>query len=328
MDIKRLSKDDLKKYSQKGFGNTVYTTFEWVSFLEKNQKAESVVLELSDDGKVVAIFVGLIVKKMGIRILGSPFEGWLTPDMGFIRIYKFDINEALRCIAKYAFKLLKCSYVQICDKSINKDALDKKIKYFTGNLLQLHISTDVEKVIEGFTKNGRRDVRASTRKGLVVKKVPFDKDFVDTYYSQLIEVFAIQNLKPFYSKEKLYDLVEAFKDSPEKVLALSANTEDDKSAATVLSFGFNGWGYYLGAASFREYRQSLPNERLFLAFVEHWAENDVDNLDLVGYREYKMKYNPVLVDVPTIYFEKIPGLLKMKKFMRKFITFIRKIKGK
>lgn len=327
MEITRLGKEELKKYSNGGYNNTVFTTYEWISFLEKNQNGNPIILELAESGRTVAVFVGMLVKKMGFKVLGSPFEGWLTPDMGFIRLEDFDINDALRSVARYAFKTLRCSYIQICDKNIKKEELDNSIKYFEGNLLQLPISSDVEKVIESFTKNGRRDVRAATRKGLEVKKVPFDREFVDNYYSQLVEVFAMQNLKPFYGKDKLYDLVDAFKDSPEKVLALSAEL-DNKCVATVLSFGLNHWGYYLGAASFKEQRQKLPNERLFLAFVEHWAERSVGNLDLVGYREYKMKYNPMIIDIPTVYFEKVPGMLRMKKIARKVISCVRKARGK
>ena len=328
MNVRRVSKEELKTYSKSGYGNTVFTTYEWISFIEQNQKAEPVVLELFDREKKVGLFVGLVVKKMGVRILGSPFEGWLTPDMGFIYIDRFDVNEALQCVARYAFKTLKCLYVQICDKRIKIEDLKSNIKYQTRTLLKLSISSDVENIVSGFIRNGRRDVRASMRKGLEAKKVPFDNDFVDMYYSQLIDVFDKQNLKPFYNKQKLYDLVDAFKDSPEKVFAVAIFSEDNKCVATIMSLGFNQWGYYLGAASYRDYQRYLPNERAFLCFVEHWSTLCINDLDLVGYREYKMKYNPELIDVPVIYFEKIPGLLKIKGIMRKAISFVRVLRGK
>ena len=94
--------------------------------------------------------------------------------------------------------------------------------------------------------------------------------------------------------------------------------------ASIFSFGFGEWAYYVGAASYREYQKYLPNEALFFAFVEYWNDNKIKNIDLVGYREYKMKYSPKIIEVPTIYFERFPGLFFAKKIMKKLISFLRK----
>lgn len=307
---------------------TIFTTFEWVAFLKKNQHVDPVILELSDDNERVGFFVGLITKKLGLNILGSPFEGWLTPDMGFIRLKEFNINEALSAIAEFAFKELKCWYILICDKKIVNEELEAKFKVSMEKVLHIDLSTSLEAVRKNFTKNGRRDISASERKGSLPIRVPFDEAFVEEYYKQLIDVFGKQNLKPFYDKKKLLDLVEAFKEAPDRVLALEARLEDGTCAATVLSFGFKEWAYYAGAASYREYQKYLPNERLFWAFVEHWHGLGALNLDLMGVRPYKMKYNPNVLDIPFIYFERIPGLHKMKNLAKRSIMIARKIKGK
>lgn len=327
-DIERLAPEFLLELEAKGHGGTVFTTCAWVKFLEKNQQAEPVVLALSQEGRMRAVFVGAIVKKAGVRILGSPFEGWLTPDMGFVRLGKIDVNEALRTVARYAFRELKCWFVQICDKSIRPQELERDIRYSTAPMLFLDASPEEEAILQRFTKNGRRDVRAFDRKGAHIVKVPFDRAFAERYYAQLIDVFDKQGLKPFYSLEKMYDLVDAFRDCPERVLALEARLEDETCIATVFSFGYGQWGYYMGAASFREYQKHLPNEGLFWAFVRHWNGRNIPSLDLVGYRKYKMKYAPELIDIPYIYFERVPGLLLMKNAARSAVTLLRKIKGR
>lgn len=327
-DIERLAPEFLLELEAKGYGGTVFTTYAWVKFLEKNQQAEPVVLALYQAGQMRAVFVGAIVKKAGIRILGSPFEGWLTPDMGFIRLGDVEINAALKGIARYAFRKLKCWFVQVCDKSIHPQELERGIRYSTTPMLFLDASPEEESILEHFTKNGRRDVRAFDRKGAHIVEVPFDRAFAERYYEQLIDVFAKQGLKPFYSLEKMYDLVDAFRDCPERVLALEARLEDETCIATVFSFGYRQWGYYMGAASFREYQKYLPNEGLFWAFVRHWNGKCVPSLDLVGYRKYKMKYAPELIEVPTIVFERVPGLLFMKNTARAAVTQLRNIKGR
>ena len=315
----------LRDLEKSGVIKTVFQSFEWISFLSCNQKGVPVLLKISDEyDDIKAYFVGMIVKKAGMKILGSPFEGWLTCDMGFIRISDFDINKALKSVARYAFKVLRCSFVQITDYKINFDSLDSKIRSYSTKILHIDNSKPLDNILEGFSKNGRRDVRASQRKGLLIKKVPFDKDFADIYYDQLRDVFAKQNTSPFYSLEKIYDLVDAFKDRPDKVLALEAFDPNANCIASIFSFGFGEWAYYVGAASYREYQKYLPNEALFFAFVEYWNDNKIKNIDLVGYREYKMKYSPKIIEVPTIYFERFPGLFFAKKIMKKLISFLRK----
>ena len=317
--------ETLKELEKNGVVKTVFQTTEWINFITVNQNGIPVLLKIIDErDDTKAYFVGLIVKKAGIKILGSPFEGWLTCDMGFIRISEFDINKALKSVAKYAFKALNCFFVQVTDYQMKFDELDPKIRRYSTKILHIDNSKPLENIIEGFSKNGRRDVRASQRKGVVIKKVPFDKHFADIYYDQLKDVFAKQNTKPFYSLEKIYDLVDAFKDKQDRVLAMEAFAPDAHCIATVFSFGFGEWAYYIGAASYREYQKYLPNEALFYAFVEHWNENKIKNIDLVGYREYKMKYSPTIIEVPTVYFERIPGLFFAKKTMKKIISFLRR----
>lgn len=316
----------LKELETKGYMHTVFTTFSWISFLEKNQGGEPIVFELWSGNDICAYFVGLIIKKAGIKILGSPFEGWITPDMGFIRINVIDVNAAAQAIKKYAFSQLGCFFVQIEDKKISIDDCARNTKKSKSKLLYIDNSLSLDEILNRFTKNGRRDVRASARKGLSFEQVAFDSNFVKEYYAQLVDVFAKQDLKPFYSIDKIYDLVEAFKDKPQQVLALEAKLEG-RCVATVLSVGHGEWAYYLGAASYREYQKYLPNEGLFWEFVKYWNKQGIKNIDLVGYRDYKMKYNPEIIDCPIIYFEKIPGLLCAKNTAKWFVTKIRTIKG-
>ena len=46
MRIERVEEEILQKFSGPVYGNTIFTTYEWVQFLKKNQHAELVVLEL------------------------------------------------------------------------------------------------------------------------------------------------------------------------------------------------------------------------------------------------------------------------------------------
>lgn len=306
---------------------TPFCTFEWLEFLKNNQKGTPVAFELSTDIGCNGVFVGVIVRKAGIKILGSPFPGWLTPDMGFIRLGELDINEAINAVRKYAFSALKCAFIQIVDKNIRAENLCVKGMHLgTARVLHIDNSLESEQVLENFSKNGRRDVRAAYRKGVEYRQLPFDRLFAEAYYEQLMDVFEKQNLKPFYDLEKMYDLVDAFEATPERVLASGAFYEG-KCIATVFSFGFGKWAYYVGAASYRDYQKLLPNEGLFWEFVKHWNKAGIPNIDMVGYRPYKLKYEPKIIEVPVIELQKYPFLIQGKQLARKVIEQLRKIRG-
>lgn len=327
--IHELTEDEFILYEKKGLNQTIFQTSMWIDFLKKNQSIEPVFLEvLKDNETVCALFVGGIIKKFGIRILGSPFEGWLTPDMGFICLESIDYNVAIRAISAYAFKKKKCLLLQIEDKKINTSDLDDSFEYTVDKLLRIDIDKAPEAILEGFKKNGRRDVRASGRKDVVFEGVPFDKKFVEEHYKQLIDVFAKQNLKPFYSVNKLYDLVEVFENYPERVLAVVAKTSEGKNIASIFSFGYQDWGYYMGAASYRSFQKLLPNEGLFWEFVKFWKMKEIKNLDLVGYREYKLKYNPDIVEKPVVLIGKYKCIITLKNIAKKCVELKREIKSR
>ena len=93
--------------------------------------------------------------------------------------------------------------------------------------------------------------------------------------------------------------------------------ENGECIATVFTLGYQEWAYFTGAASYREYQKYPPNEGLFWEFAKHWSENGIKNLDLSGYREYKLKYNPEIIEVPVIQTEKYPGVIFFEKQRKK-----------
>ena len=326
--IKRVDDRVLLDLQKRNIGQTVFTTYAWIQFLKKNQKIESVVLEVVSDEKVVAYFVGGIISKFGMKILGSPFEGWLTCDMGFIEVdSNIDYNCALKDVADFAFCVLKCKYIQVIDKKIAEDNIKSDIKYYKQDILWLNLEKGEEETYRTFTKSAKRYIRQCNDRQ-TIKSVKFDKQFVDIYYSQLIGIFERQNLKPTFTREKIYDLSETMEKYPDLVCAEMAFREDGECTGTCLTFGFGNWAYYLCAANSRTKNNCHPGEGLFWSMTKHWISKGIENMDLVGVRDYKRRYSPQVQSEMVIYFERIPGLKKGKDFARKVVEFIRKIQGK
>ena len=60
----------------------VSQTKPWIEFVLKSLGGHPVVAALRDRGQTIGYFAGIVVSKLGVPILGSPFVGRTTPYMG------------------------------------------------------------------------------------------------------------------------------------------------------------------------------------------------------------------------------------------------------
>ena len=99
----------------------IFQTCAWLTFIAEAEKAEPVVASIISDGYLVGYFIGLIVCKYGLKILGSPFRGWGTYFMGFNLKQGVSRVEVLQAFPKFAFKDLGCNYLEIIDPNLAYD---------------------------------------------------------------------------------------------------------------------------------------------------------------------------------------------------------------
>src|SRR5574342_283596 len=87
---------------------TIHQTPAWLAFLADSQQGELVFATLKDGETPLGSFTGLIVRKFGLRILGSPFPGWSTDYMGFALSAATDRSRAVNALIEFAFQDLGC----------------------------------------------------------------------------------------------------------------------------------------------------------------------------------------------------------------------------
>ena len=94
----------------------VFQTAGWLEFVARTQGAEPVVARIERDGEPAGWFTGLIVRRFGVPILGSPFQGWTTGPMGFNLAPGIDRREAVEALVPFAFKRLHCLHLELLDR--------------------------------------------------------------------------------------------------------------------------------------------------------------------------------------------------------------------
>ena len=81
----------------------VFQSREWLEFIAESHHATPVVAEIHEGSTLIGYFSGLVVRKIGARILGSSFPGWTTPYIGFNVRAGYSRSALLAPLAAWVF---------------------------------------------------------------------------------------------------------------------------------------------------------------------------------------------------------------------------------
>ncbi len=272
---------------------------EWVEFVADTQQGEPVVAALKDGPDTVGYFTGLIVRKFGLPILGSPFPGWTTPYMGFNLAEDVSRRAALEALLPFAFKTLGCLHLEVKDRLLTaEDAAVLGLETTPFHTFEIDLRRTEEEIWAGFTSACRRAIRKAEREGVVVEQAS-DVEFADDYYAQLRDVFAKQSLVPTYDLERVRSLIRHLQPTG-NLLLLRARDRDGLCIGTAIFPAMNRTAFFWGGASWRSHQILRPNEPLFWYALRYWRDRGMEVLDLGGGGEYKRKYGVTEVTVPFV----------------------------
>jgi CelD/BcsL family acetyltransferase involved in cellulose biosynthesis len=290
----------------------VFQTREWVGFVATTQNAEPVLAVVRDSGVDVGYFTGLIVKRLGVRILGSPFPGWSTDYLGFNLVAGVSRRHAAEALLRFAFGPLRCLHVELCDRYLARGDLDGS-RYETDcskRTFVVDLTGDESDVFARMTSACRRAVRKGVKNGVQVA-VASGLSFADEYYPQLQGVFARQSLVPTFDVERVRELIRHLEKTG-RLLLLRALAPDGRPIATGIFLAFNDTAHFWGGASVREQQILRPNEAITW-YAMRWArERGCSTLDMGGGGEYKTRYGARELRVSRFRCSRIPGLATLR----------------
>lgn len=274
----------------------------WLDFLAETQGAEPVVARVLDGSRPIGWFTGAIVRRAGLKILGSPMRGWTTSAMGFNLAPGADRSAALAGLPRFAFKTLGCIHLEVSDRNLASDRdVPDGFRSTRIDGYELELATDDE-LLANMTKSGRRNIRTGRRNGIVVEAIdPLQPgDFAEVFYDQVSEAFAKRGLAPTYPVDRVHALIRHLGPTG-TMLLMRALTPDGTPAATRISFGLPGRAAesFLGA-SYRSSQSLYPNEILMWATMQEWRERGAVQFGFGGGGAYKAKYGGVPHALPWL----------------------------
>jgi CelD/BcsL family acetyltransferase involved in cellulose biosynthesis len=318
LELDRCDWDEMDSFPDR----LLFQTREWLEFVARTQGAEPVVAALLDGGQRVGYFTGLIARRFGVRILGSPLPGSTTNYMGFNLRDAVRRREAAAALPRFAFRSLGCLHLELIDRHLQPgDLAGLKYEHRAWESFEIDLRPDEETIFAGMQSRSRGAIRRSIKLGVTIEEVS-GLEFADEYYAQLEDVFAKQELRPTYDAERVRELIRCVEPTGHLLLLRAVSPEGDRIATGIFP-AMNGTAYFWGGASLRSHQKLRPNEPLFWHAIRYWRARGMTTMELGGGGDYKRKFGPRDLTVPRLRKSRVPGLGRLREPARVVLTRLR-----
>jgi CelD/BcsL family acetyltransferase involved in cellulose biosynthesis len=273
----------------------------WLAFLTASQGAEPVVAIVRQDGRPVGWFVGAIVRRFGLRILGSPLKGWGTQFMGFLLDEGADRLAAAEALVRFAFRDLRCVHVELADPALGPAGMAERgfeVEAAATFMIDLEPPEDV--VFARVRRTTRQAIRKELRRGLR-SEVASDLAFADEFHAQLRDVFAHHGLAAPFGVERVRQLIRVVQPTGQ-LLLIRIRAPDGAAVGTAIAIVGGRTAVGWGLAWLRDLKDCHPVELLWWEMIRLSRARGAHRFDCAGLGDYKAKYGGV--PVPTYRFHR------------------------
>lgn len=326
--FERIALEDINLEEFNGFENkSVFTSIEWLRFLEEDSKGEIVILRITEGTDLMGYLSGLIVRKFSIRIFGSPFKGWSTRFMSFDLIDPGNIKRLIKPTMDYLFHNLKCHYVEMVDRNLTPQD-QKDIPYETQVVtsLEIPINRSDEEILASVKRNCRQMIKQFESRGATAEVVQPDEAFAQVIHELVCQVFARQNLAPTFSLEKIQRMLKHLGPTGQ-VVCVTAKDPQGEIIGAYIGCGMSKRCFGWCIASRQDALWYRPNEYLFWTGMRFCRGHGRETYDFSGVAEYKYKWNPQETAYLRIMAGKYPFLIPLRNGAKSLYWKGRKIKG-
>lgn len=306
---------------------TVFQTPAWLAFVVKTQQAEPVFVALKEGPTTLGYFSGLIVKRFGLRILGSPLPGWTTSYMGMNLSPGVSRRRGLDALFRLAFDQLHCVHVEMMDRHLAmEDVNELGLAHRILSGFEIDLTRSVAELFGNMSGACRRCIRAAEKRGVTIEEAR-DIEFADEYYAQLRDVFSKRSLVPPYGVERVRELITCLCDS-RHLLLLRARDPTGRCIATGIFPASHEMMYFWGGASWTDSLSYRPNEAIQWYAMQYWRNRGVRRYDMGGGGEYKRKFGGYEIAVPWVRRSKYPAVEHMRSFAQRVFQWRQRLLGK
>jgi hypothetical protein len=290
---------------------TVFQTRGWLEYLGASQRANPIVAAVLRNDEPIGWFTGAVVRRFGLKFLGSPLRGWTTSYMGFNMRPGEDPALVLPALRRFAFSELGCIHCEVMDQRF-PPGTGAAHGYLASPLdgFQIDLTQPADKILAKMNQARRHAIRRAPRNGVTVERAR-DVDFADEHYEQLRDVFAKQGLPPPYPVERIRTLIRHVGPT-DNLLLVRARDPNGRSIATGIFPGFGRLAHFWMGASWRDGQKLLPNEAIQWFVINYWKDRGAAIYDMGGGGDYKAKYGGQPVQVGWLRTSRFAGMDRVR----------------
>ena len=305
----------------------MYHTKEWISFVAETQRAEPVVAQVCDNETVVGDFYGLIFRRYGLRLFGSPFAGWTTSYMGFTLQQEVPRTEVARLVPGFVFRELGCVHMEMIDRFLTEQQVaELGFTHDFAETYETDLTQSEDEIFGGMKSACRRCIRKAEKSGVEIEEGN-PEGFAGVYYDQLLDVFGKQELVPTYDLERVEALIKWLFPTG-NLLLLRARDPEGECIGTGIYVGANALAQFWGNASYRERQILRPNEALHWHAMRYWKHRGARVFDWGGGGTYKEKYGCAKVQVPRVIEPRYRFLLHLRDASKTLYSVRQRVLGR
>ena len=304
-----------------------YVDKSWLDFIISEVGGEFLGLCIKHRNGELHYFIGIAFKKYGVRIIGSPFPGWGTSYMGIVGNGVIS-GELISSLLGYLFNKFPMSYVEIISKlEVSRTAEIKGYEISQVDSLIIDLNKGIDNLYKNLKGDCRTFLRQFESKGGIISEERADLNFVNLFYKQLSQVFERQSMVPTHSYARIKNMLSYISTSEIDLLCLQAKDNDSKSIASAIFFGLNGTCFYWAGASTTDGQQFRPNESMIWYAIKHFEEKGYKSFDLMGERDYKLKFSPNKTSYSRIVSANPKFLYKLYRLSYRAYLLINRFRG-
>ena len=273
----------------------------WLRFLASDHRGEAMVLRVSTrDGEERVLWPGIVVRKIPIRIFGSPLRGWGTPVMGPL----FHDQDARFIVpaAEAAFGRARVHHWEFVSESLRppEGGGNSGYRYETSDTHRIALHSEESVMWASVEQRCRTAVRKATKNGLTCR-IAQDAKFLEPMFRFVEAIFARKKTTVSYDLGRLRRLWDAMHPLG-KAVGLEVRLGEQLAAAGVFIFD-DRQAFAWSEASDSAFNPLGPNNLLYWEAMRHFGARGMSYLHLPGAAgspigKFKASFNPEVLSYP------------------------------
>lgn len=303
--------------------HTIFHSRSWLEIIQASHGVQPRYLKAEQDGRCIALWPFMEMRKGPFRVIGSPLPGWSTAYMGPLIAEDADVNAAMAAMLNHK-RLRRYAYCA-CRTIVHRHEVD--LASFGFDLLTkfetywIDLAQPEETLWSNLKSECRSRVRKAEKANVEIRRET-DDGFLDDFWRMSEETFAKSHIQPTHTREfcvQVWKKLAPFK----RLHVLSAFIEGRRAATLMLPFDSHTM-YYWGGASYQAFKDVPVNNLLHWQAIKDAKSFGLRRYDFVssegGPGRFKKTFGPAPVDMAR-HWERSPSWL-MRTLKNKYQAYL------